>query len=311
MALPTDRITRCEPWFTRFRSCGRLRSGTRRAGTGWRRAAGRQRSAHRAGGARIPRRGQPRDAAARHRVESGWLGRTPPTSRQTPRPWLRRPAPRSPACSPATRGKPGDLIAWSCPRSSGASWTVLKKSLTEATPPDPKEADEFSRLGAAMAGVYGRAKYCAGGSKEDCLDVERITETMAVNREPDRLREVWEGWHAAAVPMRQDYVRFVELSNKGARALGYTDTGEMWRARYDMPAPAFTRRARPRVAAAPAALRVAARLCARTSCAASTGAIPCRKRDRFRRICSATSGSRNGRTSTSWWRRRTSRRPSR
>ena len=34
--------------------------------------------------------------------------------------------------------------------------------------------------------------------------------------------------------MRKDYARFVELSNKGARALGYQDTGVMWRSRYDM-----------------------------------------------------------------------------
>src|SRR4029453_15253898 len=36
-------------------------------------------------------------------------------------------------------------------------------------------------------------------------------------------------------PMRSDYARFVELSNKGARELGFADTGAMWRAKYDMP----------------------------------------------------------------------------
>ncbi len=32
-----------------------------------------------------------------------------------------------------------------------------------------------------------------------------------------------------------DFTRFVELSNKGARELGFKDTGAMWRAKYDMP----------------------------------------------------------------------------
>jgi peptidyl-dipeptidase A len=41
--------------------------------------------------------------------------------------------------------------------------------------------------------------------------------------------------------MRKDYQRFVELSNKGAKELGFADTGAMWRSRYDMPPDAFTK----------------------------------------------------------------------
>src|SRR2546428_674268 len=41
--------------------------------------------------------------------------------------------------------------------------------------------------------------------------------------------------------MRKDYQRFVELSNKGAKELGFADTGAMWRSKYDMPPDAFTR----------------------------------------------------------------------
>jgi peptidyl-dipeptidase A len=117
--------------------------------------------------------------------------------------------------------------------------TVLKNSLTMSAPPDPKESEELARLVAGMEGAYGRAKYCPGGSQDDCLDVEKITEILAENRDPQRLLEAWTGWHDAAIPMRKDYVRFVELSNKGARALGYADTGAMWRGKYDMPADEF------------------------------------------------------------------------
>ena len=116
---------------------------------------------------------------------------------------------------------------------------VLKKTLTVSSPSDNKEAEELARLMAAMEGAYGRAKYCPGGSSEDCLDVEKITEIMAEDRDPHRLRDVWEGWHKQAVPMRKDYARFVELSNKGARVLGYADTGVMWRSRYDVTPDAF------------------------------------------------------------------------
>ena len=40
--------------------------------------------------------------------------------------------------------------------------------------------------------------------------------------------------------MKQSYARFVELSNKGARELGFADTGAMWRSKYDMPPDAFS-----------------------------------------------------------------------
>ena len=117
---------------------------------------------------------------------------------------------------------------------------VLKKSLTMTAPPDPEEAEELTRLVASMEGAYGSAKYCPKGATGDaCLDVEKITEILAENRDPARLQEVWDGWHSTATPLRKDYARFVQLSNKGAAALDYSDTGAMWRGKYDMPPDAF------------------------------------------------------------------------
>jgi len=117
---------------------------------------------------------------------------------------------------------------------------VLKKSLTITAPPDPEEGEELARLVASMEGAYGSAKYCPKGASGDgCLDIEKITEILAENRDPARLKEVWEGWHASSVPLRRNYARFVELSNKGATALDYPDTGAMWRGKYDMPPDAF------------------------------------------------------------------------
>jgi peptidyl-dipeptidase A len=127
--------------------------------------------------------------------------------------------------------------------------TVLKNGLTMAAPSDPKEAEELARLAASMESAYGTGKYCAGSkasrergqvaSEDDCLDIEEITDILAKDRNPARLREVWEGWHTISPPIKESYVRFVELSNKGARELGYADTGAMWRSKYDMPAADF------------------------------------------------------------------------
>jgi peptidyl-dipeptidase A len=120
--------------------------------------------------------------------------------------------------------------------------TVLKNSITMAAPSDPKESAELATLVASMDGAYGRGKYCpAGESPEKCLDIEAITRILATDRNPARLREVWEGWHTISPPFKNDYVRFVELSNKGAKELGFADTGAMWRSRYDMPPDDFSK----------------------------------------------------------------------
>ena len=117
---------------------------------------------------------------------------------------------------------------------------LLRTSLTMAAPPDAKEAEELTRVAAAMEAAYGRGAYCPpGATGEACLDIEEITEILAGSRDPKRLEEVWSGWHTISVPMRKDYVRFVELSNKGAASLGFADTGAMWRSKYDMPPDAF------------------------------------------------------------------------
>jgi peptidyl-dipeptidase A len=118
---------------------------------------------------------------------------------------------------------------------------LLKNSLTMSAPPDAKEAEELTRLVASMESTYGSGKYCPAGPEKDCLDIEKITEILAEDRDPKRLEDVWEGWHTISPPMRKDYARFVELSNKGAQVLGFKDTGAMWRSKYDMPPDAFAK----------------------------------------------------------------------
>jgi len=117
---------------------------------------------------------------------------------------------------------------------------LLKNGLTLAAPSNPKESEEVTRIGAAMEGAYGKGKYCPQG-KDKCLDLQDITKIMAESRDAAQLLDVWRGWHTIAVPLRPQYQRFVELANKGARELGFADTGAMWRSKYDMPPDAFAK----------------------------------------------------------------------
>jgi len=117
---------------------------------------------------------------------------------------------------------------------------LVKLALVLAAPADPREAEELATIATRMRGVYGKGKFCPEPNDEkSCLNIDAVTRILANSRDERELRRVWEGWHTISVPMRQDYARFVELANKGARELGFADTGAMWRAKYDMPAADF------------------------------------------------------------------------
>jgi peptidyl-dipeptidase A len=109
---------------------------------------------------------------------------------------------------------------------------LLKLGLTAPAPKDPKLRREMIEIGTSLDGDYGKAKYCR--KPDDCLDITAIEKIMEESRDPKELADVWLGWHKVGAPMRQRYSRFVELSNQGAREMGFKDVGAMWRAGYDM-----------------------------------------------------------------------------
>jgi peptidyl-dipeptidase A len=120
--------------------------------------------------------------------------------------------------------------------------SLMKLALVMATPADPHEGQELTTIAARLDAAYGKGKWCPDPAKPDtCRNIDDITKILATSRDEKALRAAWEGWHAIAPPMRKDYERFVELSNKGANELGFADTGAMWRAKYDMPPDDFTK----------------------------------------------------------------------
>jgi peptidyl-dipeptidase A len=111
---------------------------------------------------------------------------------------------------------------------------LLRVASPLAAPMDDKLRLELTTLAAKMEGDYGKAKSCFG-TPEKCLDIEALTVLLAKNRDEPTLRAAWSGWHAAARGSRANYARFVELANIGAKQIGFSNTGEMWRSAYDMP----------------------------------------------------------------------------
>src|SRR5260370_30994113 len=109
---------------------------------------------------------------------------------------------------------------------------LLKLSLTAPAPKDAALRREMTEICVSLDGDHGTGKY--GSKNGECLDITAIEMLMSSSRDPEALKEVWTGWHAIAPPMRQRYSRFVDLSNRGAREIGFNDTGALWRAGYDM-----------------------------------------------------------------------------
>ena len=112
---------------------------------------------------------------------------------------------------------------------------LLKLQNIAPTPKDPKLRHEMSETASWLDGEYGKAKYCKKpDDKDSCLDITAIEKILSESRNPEELKDLWTGWHHIGAPMRPRYARFVELSNQGAREMGFKDTGALWRAGYDM-----------------------------------------------------------------------------
>jgi peptidyl-dipeptidase A len=128
------------------------------------------------------------------------------------------------------------------PADMARQFLLLRLSLTMAAPSDPKEAQELTQTAARMEGTYGSGKYCGQDSASGriCLDLDQLSDILRTSNDPKKLLDAWRGWHTIAPPIRPLFQRYVELGNKGARELGFTDMGAMWRSKYDMPPDAFT-----------------------------------------------------------------------
>jgi peptidyl-dipeptidase A len=117
---------------------------------------------------------------------------------------------------------------------------ILKRAITMPAPADRALTRELTQIAAKMDSNYGKAQYCREGADGDgCLDINQIRAIHAESRDPDALLEAWVGWRTTSPVIRDDYRRFVELTNQGAVELGYPDTGALWRSNYDMSPDAF------------------------------------------------------------------------
>ncbi len=121
--------------------------------------------------------------------------------------------------------------------------TLLRLLLAAPPPADPAEATELSKITSSLQGDYGRGSYCrpkpGAPAEQECRQLPELEDVLITSTDPAQLYDAWQGWHRVGVPMRERYTRYVVLANKGARGMGFTDAGAMWRSSYDMAPDAF------------------------------------------------------------------------
>ena len=114
---------------------------------------------------------------------------------------------------------------------------LLTTDTAMPAPRDPAKLKELTEIASRMEATYGAGKWCRDGEGgKDCLDIGQISEILADTNKSSYADQLaaWQGWHTISTPMRADYQRFVELTNEGAKEMGFANTGEVWRAGYDM-----------------------------------------------------------------------------
>ncbi len=114
---------------------------------------------------------------------------------------------------------------------------LLKLGTSLPAPSDAEKRRELTQIATEMPGIYSAGKYCR--SDNDCLSGNDLESLMETSRDYDELLDAWVGWRTVSPAMRDMYTRYVELANEGAAELGYTNLGEMWRSKFDMPPAEF------------------------------------------------------------------------
>jgi peptidyl-dipeptidase A len=116
---------------------------------------------------------------------------------------------------------------------------LIRNGITLPAPSRPGAADELSTIATKLQSEYGKGRGTLDGKPINGSDIEAA---MGTTRDPVKLKEMWVSWNDnVGVPMKADYAHMVDISNQGAKELGYADVGAMWRSGYDMPPDDFAK----------------------------------------------------------------------
>jgi len=113
----------------------------------------------------------------------------------------------------------------------------LRAGIVLPAPTTAGAARELNEIATRLQSAYGKGMGRLDGKPINGSDIEA---EMGRPHTPAEYAEMWQSWHdQVGKPMKADYARMVEIANQGARELGFSDVGAMWRSGYDMPPDQF------------------------------------------------------------------------
>lgn len=108
----------------------------------------------------------------------------------------------------------------------------LMQVLTVPAPDNKAKNKELSTLKSELESMYGSGKFCK--TQDDCKNLGELSKVIAKSRDPQKLLEAWNGWRTITPPMKEKYIKTVEIGNQGAKELGFKNMADLWRSNYDM-----------------------------------------------------------------------------
>ncbi len=122
--------------------------------------------------------------------------------------------------------------------SDARALNLLRLGTSQPAPNDAAKRSELAKITTSLEGRYGSGKYCPE-NEDKCYELGELENVMANSHDYDKNLKAWAGWRTVSPAMREEYQRFVELTNEGATELGFTNLADMWKANYDMSPVAF------------------------------------------------------------------------
>ena len=105
-------------------------------------------------------------------------------------------------------------------------------------PLDDSLAGEMASIMTELEAMYGNGTHCF--SENECYDLEAFENIIDNSRDADELLKAWSGWREIGKPMKEKYLRMVDIGNQGAQDLGFEGLSDLWFSQYDMPASEFS-----------------------------------------------------------------------
>ena len=115
---------------------------------------------------------------------------------------------------------------------------IIKNGFVMPPPLDEALAGEMASIMTELEAMYGNGTHCF--TEDECYDLEAFESIIDNSRDSDELLKAWSGWREIGKPMKEKYLRMVDIGNQGAQDLGFDGLSDLWFSQYDMPASEFS-----------------------------------------------------------------------